>query len=136
MGFEEYRNPRRPDSLTVRRLLPRSFDLPSAGPRTEVTVSFYEEPALYSGNSSMQPISVHRVAGKRGSDRSIMLERRVLGLRDDEPQGHDLVIKIEVDGLPQCFCKAKHKEARDAGVRRDSVGDSFYIDCIRPTTGE
>src|SRR3546814_5339544 len=79
------------------------------------------------------PISSHRIRGSRLDDGTIMLERRVIGLCDDEPEGKDLAVKIEVDGEVRCFCKAKYEEAEEAGVTRDWKGGAFYLDVVEPT---
>ena len=132
MGFEEYSDPQRPNDLMVRRVLPRTFDLPANLPVVEVVIGFYPEAAQYDRSQDIPPIVEHRVAGVRDHDKSIMLERRVLGFCDDEPEGRDLTIKIEVNGLERCFCKAKHQGARDVGVQQDRIGDVFFIDRVIP----
>src|SRR3546814_14545232 len=70
------------------------------------------------GRGPVPPIASHRIRGSRLDDGTIMLERRVIGLCDDEPEGKDLAVKIEVDGEVRCFCKAKYEEAEEAGVTR------------------
>ena len=71
-------------------------------------------------------------AGTRNLDGLIMLERRVIGLSDDEPDSRDIVIKITVRDVEYCFCKAKDKDAREIGVQHDWIGRTFYIDRITP----
>jgi GNAT superfamily N-acetyltransferase len=132
MGFEEYRDPHQPDDLTVRHVLARTFKLPPNFPTVEVVVGFYPEASQYDRSNDMKPIGENRVAGSRNQDGSITLARRILGLRDDEPDGRDLVVKVEVDGMELCFCKAKYQSAQDVGVQRDEVGGTFYLDCLSP----
>jgi GNAT superfamily N-acetyltransferase len=136
MGFEEYRDPQQPNDLMVRRVLPRTFGLPTNSSPVEVVIGFYPEEAQYNRHQDIPPLVEHRVAGVRDLDRSIMLERRVLGLCDDEPDGRDLAIKIEVNGVERCFCKAKHKDAQDVGVQHDWIGATFYIDRVKPKEGD
>jgi hypothetical protein len=51
---------------------------------------------------------------------------------DDEPEGRDLAVKIEVDGVVRCFSKAKYEEAEESGVVRDWKGGAFYVDAVEP----
>jgi GNAT superfamily N-acetyltransferase len=133
MSFKKYSDPRQPDALTVRRVLPRTFGLPSNSSPVEVVIGFYPEAALY---DRIQYIAEHRVAGVHDLDGSIMLERRVIGLCDDVSPGTDLAIKIEANGVERCFCKAKRDDARDVGVQRDCFGDTFFIDRVKPKEGD
>lgn len=132
MGFEEYRDPLQPNALTVRRVLPRTFSLPPNLPIVEAVIGFYPEASQYHLSRDVKPISEDRVAGSRNQDGSVTLVRRVLGICDDEPEGRDLVVKVEVDGMERCFCKAKHQSARDLGVRQDEIGNTFYVDRLSP----
>lgn len=97
-------------------------------------IGFYPEAAIY-GRSPIPPIASHRVMGSRIDDGAVMLERRIIGLCNDEPEGKDLAVKIEVDGEVRCFCKAKYEEAEEAGVTRDWKGGAFYIDVVEPGDG-
>jgi GNAT superfamily N-acetyltransferase len=135
MGFEEYSDPQLPNHLMARRVLPRTFDLPANLPAVEVVIGFYPEAAQYSGGENIRPIIEHRVAGVRDHDGSITLVRRVLGFCDDEPDGRDLTIKIEVNGAKRCFCKAKHQGAQVVGVQQDHIGNAFFIDRVAPEQG-
>src|SRR3546814_6199428 len=85
------------------------------------------------GRGPVPPIASHRIRGSRLDDGTIMQERRVIGLCDDEPEGKDLAVKIEVDGEVRCFCKAKYEEAEEAGVTRDWKGGTSYLDVVEPT---
>lgn len=135
MGFERYDDRRRPNEVRVRRVLAKTFELPPGLPRVEVTVTFLPEQALYSGGGDLPPTAVHRIEGALRPDGSIMLARRALGLTDDEPNGDDLAVRIEVDGVERILAKGKY--ADDAGVVRDWQGDAFYVDVIPPPgTGE
>lgn len=135
MGFEKYHDYRRLNELRVRRVLPRTFDLPANSSPIEVIVGFYPEKATYHDGQDTPPIAEHRVAGFRDLDGSIRLERRLIGLCHDEPDCRDLAIKIEVNGVVRCFGKAKHQAAEDAGVRRDSIGGTFFLDRLKPSVG-
>lgn len=129
-GFERYGDMSEWGKLTARRVLARAFDVPPNLPEAQVVIGFYPETATY--GRDVPPIAVHQVRGGRLGDGAIMLERRVIGLSDDEPEGKDLAVKIEVDGEQRCFSKAKHEPAEDSGVIHDRRGGTFYIDCIEP----
>jgi hypothetical protein len=115
-------------------VLARSFDIPEYLLVAKIAIGFYPEGAVH--GDDMPPIAVHEVRGERLDDGSIFLERRVIGLCDDEPQGRDLAVKIEIDGQLRCFCKAKYEEAEEAGVMRDWKGGAFYIDAIESANGD
>jgi GNAT superfamily N-acetyltransferase len=132
-GFERYGDMSEWGKITARRVLTRSFDIPAGLLSADVAISFYPEAATYPRD--VPPISVHQVRGGRLDDGAIMLERRVIGLCSDEPEGKDLAIKIEVDGVLRCFGKAKHDEAEEAGVTRDWKGGAFFIDVVEPRDG-
>lgn len=134
-GFERYGDMSERGKVTVRRVLPRSFDLPSDLPRVPVTIGFYPEEATYYQATGIEPVAVHNVTGAHLDDGTVMLDRRVIGLPDDEPERKDLVVKVEVDGEVRCFCKAKYEEAGKAGVIHDWEGGCFYIDAIEPAEG-
>jgi hypothetical protein len=119
-------------TITVRRVLERELDVPAGLPRVEVMIAFYPESAVY--REDVPPFAVHRVADGTREDGVVLLERRVIGLFDDEPEGKDVVVKIDVDGHERCFCKAKYDDARDAGVVRDWRGGAFYLDAVQPRT--
>src|SRR3546814_8147151 len=55
----------------------------------DIVIGFYPETATY-GRGPVPPIASHRIRGSRLDDGTIMLERRVIGLCDDEPEGKDL----------------------------------------------
>jgi GNAT superfamily N-acetyltransferase len=133
VGFEKYLDPQRPHDLMVRRVLPRTFVLPSNSTPVEVVIGFYPEEALYDPHRDVGPLVEYRLAGVRSPDRSIMLEQRVIGLCDDEPDSQDLAVKIEVNGVQRCFCKAKYQDAQDAGVQHDCIGGTFFIDRVEPS---
>lgn len=108
-GFERYGDLSEWGRITARRVLSRSFDIPEDLLVAKVVIGFYPEGAVH--GDDVPPIAVQEVRGKRRDDGSIFLKRRVIGLCDDEPQGRDLAIKIEIDGQLRCFCKAKYEEA-------------------------
>lgn len=129
--FERYGDLSEFGKITVRRVLHRRFIVPSELPRAEVTITFFPEAIEYRGTNPA-PIAEYRISAAR-HDGKLLLDRRVIGLKDDEPEGHDLVVRIEVDGVERCFCKAKRDEARDAGVEEGREGDSFHIDVCAPS---
>lgn len=133
-GFERFGDLSEWGKITARRILPKSFDLPDDLPAVDVTVSFYPEAATYR-HGDVPAIATHRLRGRRLDDGAIMLERRIIALCDDEPEGKDIAVKIEVGGEARCFCKAKYGEAEEAGVRRDWKGGAFYIDAVEPADG-
>src|SRR3546814_8759480 len=106
-------------------------------PRSTRTDTLFPYTTLFRsyGRGPVPPIASHRIRGSRLDDGTIMLERRVIGLCDDEPEGKDLAVKIEVDGEVRCFCKAKYEEAEEAGVTRDWKGGAFYLDVEEPKIG-
>ncbi|KQN01211.1 hypothetical protein ASE78_17465 [Sphingomonas sp. Leaf25] len=133
-GFKRFGDLGEWGRITARRILPRSFDIPTDVPSADVEIGFYPESATY-GRGEVPAIVSHRLRGGRLDDGAILLERRVIGLTDDEPEGKDLVVKIQVDGEVRCFCKAKYEEAEEAGVTRDWKGGAFYIDAVEPADG-
>jgi GNAT superfamily N-acetyltransferase len=134
-GFVRYGDMSEWAPITVRLVLQRSHAIPQDRPTVEVTIGFYPEAATYRDN--VPPIAVHSLRGARLDSGVIMLERRVIGVRSDEPNG-DLAVKIEVDGVQRCFCKAKYDKAVEAGVQPDRDGRAFYVDVIpdERTTGD
>ena len=114
-------------------MLQREYDVPAELPKVKVTISFYPEAVLYRPNVS--PLEVGHLVGGVDSNGAIKIPRRVIGLADDEPKNRDLVVKIVVNDVERCFCKAKHPEAEAVGVLRQSKDNTFYIDEIAPTTG-
>ena len=133
-GFERYGDLSEWGRITARRVLARTFDIPEGLLVAKVAIGFYPEGAVH--GDDVPPIAVHEVRGERLDDGSIFLERRVIGLCDDEPQGRDLAIKIEIDGHLRCFCKAKYEEAEEAGVTRDWKGGAFYVDVIEAANSD
>lgn len=136
MGFAQYGSCGQFDDIFVRHVIERRFDLPPERPKANVVISYYPEHALYGDDSSIPPICRFSLVGAHLDDGSTMLERRALGINDEVPCCKDLVIKIEIDGDLRCFCKAKHEPARNAGVIHDIYGGAFYIDKIKPTSGD
>jgi GNAT superfamily N-acetyltransferase len=130
-GFERYDDPDQPGKIMLRRVLQRHYEIAGDLPEVTVTVSFYPEAAQYT--EGVPAISIHRISGAKLSNGSIQLARRVVGLGGSHSQTGDLVVKIEIDTFQRCYCKAKHLDAREAGVVRDShQGSVFYIDAILP----
>lgn len=130
-GFQRYGDLSEWGKITARRVLSKSFDVPGDLPSVDVVVGFYPEAAGY-GRGEVAPVAEHHVRGVRLEDGTVLLERRVIGLCDAEPEGKDLVVRIGVDGALRCFCKAKYEEAGDAGVTRDWKGANFYLDAVEP----
>ena len=133
-GFERFGDMSEWGKITARRILPRYFDIPADLPSADVVIGYFPEGAIY-GRGEVPAIVSHRLRGGRLYDGTIVLERRVIGLVDDEPEAKDLVVKIEVDGEVCCFCKAKCDEAKEAGVTRDWKGGAYFIDAVEPIEG-
>ena len=131
--FKQYHGPTGTRGIHVRKVLQREYDVPAELPKVEVTISFYPEAVLYCPNVS--PLEIKHLVGGLDSGGAIKISRRVIGLADDEPKNRDLVVKIVVNDVERCFCKAKHPEAEAVGVLRQSKDNTFYIDEIAPTTG-
>lgn len=127
LGFERYNDP---DDIHifVRRFIDRRFKLPRGKASAVVEIEFYPEDVLY--EKGVSAISVHRPTAISLEDGRIFLAERVVGIA--QFGGKDLVIKISLDGVPRCFCKAKYNEAIEAGVRYDGSGRNFYVDVIEP----
>lgn len=132
-GFERYHDPNRCGTITVRKVLQREYDVPAGLPKVEVSISFYPEEVRYRTNVS--PLKVNHLVGGVESNGTIKIPRRVIVLTNDEHENHDLVVRIVVDGVERCFCKAKYQEAKAVGVLYEYRDDTFYIDEIAPTTG-
>lgn len=128
-GFEQYEDRYRRGDILVRRLLHRTYDLPDHLPRVRVAVRFYPEGALY-GDENAVPIATYNMKGAVQPDGLIQLNRRALAAASQEPDGQDLVVRVEVDGVTRCFGEAKHPEQVSAGVARGERDGSFYIDLI------
>jgi GNAT superfamily N-acetyltransferase len=127
-GFERYGDVGDWFNVNVRRILQRQLEIPTDRPSVEATISFYPESASYS-HDDVEPVAVHKVRGARLDDGSVKLERRVIGVMGDATDG-DLVVKIVVDGVQRCFCKAKYPKAKEAGVQHDYRGGTFYVDVV------
>lgn len=133
-GFARFGDMSKWGKITARRILPRSFDIPADLPSADVEIGFFPEAATY-GRGKVSAIVSHRLRGGRVDDGAVVLERRVIGLINDEPEGKDLIVKIEVNGVVRCFCKAKYEEAEEAGVTRDWKGGAYFIDSVEPAVG-
>ena len=85
----------------------------------------------------MEVISIaeHHVEGVNANDGSIMLNQRIVGLSHLGEDNQDTVVKVEVDGVVRCFCKAKHERAKAVGVQYDSSGGTYFIDRVNPIEG-
>ncbi|MEH2469300.1 GNAT superfamily N-acetyltransferase [Nitrobacteraceae bacterium AZCC 2161] len=129
-GFERFLDLRAPDKVTVRRILSKALELPSAGRSVSVVVGFYPESSQYGQGNDVQPIAVHRIEGRSSATGRVHLPQRIVGLVDDEPCGADLAVRVEVDGKVVCFGKCKHNAARQIGVRSDRRGLAFFLDFV------
>jgi hypothetical protein len=134
MGFTQYDDPDRPHDIMVRRVLHRSFVLPVDAKQADIEIGFYPERRLYAQMEVIPPVLEYRVVGAHLDDGSIMLDRRVVALASEEPDGKDLVIKVEVDGNEWFLGKAKY--AGDVGVVHDSRGGAFYTDVLKLRSSE
>ena len=130
-GFERYNDPAGHGRITVRKVLHREHDVPDRLPKVKVAISFFPEEVLH--NPNVSPLEVIHLVGGEESNGAVKLPQRVIGLADDEPEKRDLIVKIVVNGVERCFCKAKSHEAKVIGVQRQSRGNTFYIDEISPT---
>jgi hypothetical protein len=126
LGFERY-NDGANFTILVRRILHRSFALPRGKPHVAVTIGFYPEEALY--RPGITAVAIYQARAVTLADGTVMLEQRAIGLISGI-EG-DLAVKIEVDGVQRCFCKAKYDVAVDAGVQYDGPGNNFFIDIVK-----
>jgi hypothetical protein len=131
MGFAEFEKSEQSGSVQARRVLSRIFKLPSYVSPVNVMVAFYPESAIHGSRKTVLPMVEHRVVGVRADDASIMLGERIIGLSDYGSEKGDTVVKIEVEGIVHCFCKAKHEPAQLSGVQRDWLGGTYFIDTVR-----
>ena len=131
-GFERYNDPTGHGRITVRKALQREHDVPDRMPKVEVGISFFSEEVLYPQNVS--PLEVIHLVGGEDSNGAIKLPRRVILFTNNKPKNKDLVVKIVVNGVGRCFCKAKYPEAKAVGVLYQSKDNTFYIDEVMPTT--
>lgn len=133
MGFVGYGDLEPHNHVMAYRILPRTFKLPFAPSSIEVVIGFYPESAKYGDAKDVLPIAEHQVAGVHADDGSIILNQRVIGLSHyGRRGGGDTVVKVEIDGVPHCFCKAKHESATVLGVQHDSIGSTYFIDRVTP----
>lgn len=128
LGFKRCGEARMWGQVILRRGIERAIELPDDLPRLDVTIEFYPEAALRCPD--VRPIAVHRLTGGLIDLSDVMLERRVVTFADAVPEGRDVAIRISINGVEICFCKAKHEKAQDHGVQRDASGSAFYIDDI------
>lgn len=75
------------------------------------------------------------MVGVHAYDGSIMLDQRVVGLSHHGEEDRDTVVKVEVDAVVRCFCKAKYERARTVGVQHDWLGGTYFIDRVNPSEG-
>jgi len=129
LGFEQYNDPGSP-AILVRRVVGRRFKLPKGRPPSAVQIGFYPEEALY--RPGVAAISQYQPRAVLLEDGLVRLGQRIIGIILGG--GRDLVIRIEVDGIERCFCKAKYDEATSAGVRYDGPGRNFFVDAVHPTS--
>ena len=114
--------------VKARRILERRHELAEGEP-ADVEIAFYPEEATYGREEPVEPYAVHRPQAVRSADGTIALDQRVIGMEPDGVWG-DLVIRIVVDGEERCFCKAKYDEAGAAGVIRNRLDGTYYLDQI------
>jgi hypothetical protein len=114
--------------VKARRILERRHELPEGEP-ADVDIAFYPEEATYGREEPVGPYAVHRPQAVRSADGTIALDQRVISMKPDGVWG-DLVIRMVVDGEERCFCKAKYEEAEAAGVIRNRLDGTYYLDQI------
>ena len=127
-GFEAIGPVHERGAVKARRILERRHELTEGDP-ANVEIAFYPEEATYRREERIEPYAVHRPRAVRSADGTTALDQRVIGVRPDGVRG-DLVIRIVVDGVQRCFCKAKYDEAEAAGVIRNRLDGTYYLDQI------
>jgi GNAT superfamily N-acetyltransferase len=130
LGFERYGDMSEWGQITVRRLLPRQHILPPDLPPADVLIEFLPEAALH--REDVEAVASHRPRAGRRSDGTILLDQRIMALKDSEPDHRDLAIRITADDAILCCTKAKYPEAKALGVEDDRRGETYYIDAILP----
>ena len=133
-GFELYKDSAGLRGPIVRRILYREHELPESLPKVEVAITFFPQAILYC--SEVSPLIDNKMCGVLYPSAKIALPRRVIAHIDNETDHRDLVVKIVVHGNERYFDKAKRPEAKALGVQRDRIGNSFYIDKIRPEVSQ
>lgn len=132
MGFIRYGDFEPHDDIKARRILPRAFALPLAPSPVGVIIRFYPESVTYGDPKDVPPIATHHATGVKANDGSILLGQRIIEPSHPGDEARDIVIKIEVDGVVRCLCKAKYANAQAVGVQYDSLGDTYFIDRVNP----
>jgi hypothetical protein len=131
-GFERYKYWSDEESITVRRLVQRSFAIPHHLPTANVTISFFPTDALNS--DAVLPVAVHNISGVYCDTGTVALERRVVGLK--AVRDWDLVVKIEVDGEMRYRGLIENDvRARAVGLQLDASSRAFFIDAITKSDG-
>jgi GNAT superfamily N-acetyltransferase len=129
-GFVRFGDMREFAKVTARRVLTRTFDVPPELPSAEVVISFIlsAPPMAARKRHPSRPTRFGAAAWTMAPSCS----NAGSSACDDEPEGRDLAVKIEVDGVVRCFSKAKYEEAEESGVVRDWKGGAFYVDAVEP----
>ena len=109
-------------------VLGREFEVLPTEIKTDIEISFYPEEAAYVDDT--KPMDCHHLTSSKDAIGNFQLPYRVIGKQFLLDRGKDLVVKITVDGVRRCFCKAKRPQAKNLGVKQDFYGDVFYIDSI------
>lgn len=127
-GFEVVGPVREWGETKARLIVERQHELPN-GASADVEIAFFPEDAIYGREEPVEPFAVHCPQAVRSADGPVLLAKRVIGVKPDGMRG-DLVIRILVDGKERCFCKAKYEGAESAGVIRNSLDGTYYLDEI------
>ena len=136
VGFVRYGYLESYSDVKAYRILSRAFALPTSPSSIDIIVGFYPESSVYGDAKDVLPIVEYRVVGAHANDGSIMLNQRVVGLSHYGGKNRDTVVKVEVDGVVRCFCKAKYERARVVGVQHDPLGNTYFIDRVNPSEGD
>jgi len=131
-GFEAVSPVREWGEVKARRIVERRHDLPE-GESADVEIAFYPEEAIYKHECN-HPYAVYRPQAVRLPNGKIALDQRVIGIKPDDVRG-DLVIRVIVDDEERCLCKAKYDEAEAAGVIRNWLDGTYYLDQIAASAG-
>lgn len=128
-GFQRYHH-NGFGGVWVRLLLHCKHTLPEDSPTAQVRIEFIAAREYYRDRNSPIPLSVYDLTGAVIDDSDVMLPERVIAFMDDVPEGHDMFVKVRVNGNECYFGKAKYDDAEAVGVNRDHKGRTFYIDSI------
>ena len=129
-GFVRYGDMSEWGKITVRRIIPKSFEIPLGSPLVSVKISLYPESVMYKSDCEVEPIKIFQVNGVSDGGGIVQLSKRIVAFSNYGEKFKDTVVEIVIGSREICFCKVKYPEAEDAGWKYDPEGCAYYIDEI------